>query len=164
MKCNKCGCMGRKVIDSRMSEDGTSIRRRRECLGCGRRFTTYEVIESTPVLVVKSDGTRQPFDPDKIRRGVIKACEKRPVTAEKINALVGDVEKQVYNTLLQEISSKEIGELVMKGLKDVDEVAYVRFASVYRDFRDVTTFVEFISDLERLIKDEKSENGSQDRK
>ena len=114
--------------------------------------------------MVKSDGTRQPFDPDKIRRGVIKACEKRPVTAEKINALVGDVEKQVYNTLLQEISSKEIGELVMKGLKDVDEVAYVRFASVYRDFRDVTTFVEFISDLERLIKDEKSENGSQDRK
>ncbi len=164
MKCNKCGCMDSKVIDSRMSEDGTSIRRRRECLGCGRRFTTYEVIESTPVLVVKSDGTRQPFDPDKIRRGVIKACEKRPVTAEKINALVGDVEKQVYNTLLQEISSKEIGELVMKGLKDVDEVAYVRFASVYRDFRDVTTFVEFISDLERLIKDEKSENGSQDRK
>ena len=164
MKCNKCGCMDSKVIDSRMSEDGTSIRRRRECLGCGRRFTTYEVIESTPVLVVKSDGTRQPFDSDKIRRGVIKACEKRPVTAEKINALVGDVEKQVYNTLLQEISSKEIGELVMKGLKDVDEVAYVRFASVYRDFRDVTTFVEFISDLERLIKDEKSENGSQDRK
>ena len=164
MKCNKCGCMDSKVIDSRMSEDGTSIRRRRECLGCGRRFTTYEVIESTPVLVVKSDGTRQPFDPDKIRRGVIKACEKRPVTAEKINALVGDVEKQVYNTLLQEISSKEIGELVMKGLKDVDEVAYVRFASVYRDFRDVTTFVEFISDLERMIKDEKSENGSQDRK
>lgn len=164
MKCNKCGCMDSKVIDSRMSEDGTSIRRRRECLGCGRRFTTYEVIESTPVLVVKSDGTRQPFDPDKIRRGVIKACEKRPVTADKINALVGDVEKQVYNTLLQEISSKEIGELVMKGLKDVDEVAYVRFASVYRDFRDVTTFVEFISDLERLIKDEKSENGSQDRK
>ena len=164
MKCNKCGCMDSKVIDSRMSEDGTSIRRRRECLGCGRRFTTYEVIESTPVLVVKSDGTRQQFDPDKIRRGVIKACEKRPVTAEKINALVGDVEKQVYNTLLQEISSKEIGELVMKGLKDVDEVAYVRFASVYRDFRDVTTFVEFISDLERLIKDEKSENGSQDRK
>ena len=164
MKCNKCGCMDSKVIDSRMSEDGTSIRRRRECLGCGRRFTTYEVIESTPVLVVKSDGTRQPFDPDKIRRGVIKACEKRPVTAEKINALVGDVEKQVYNTLLQEISSKEIGELVIKGLKDADEVAYVRFASVYRDFRDVTTFVEFISDLERLIKDEKSENGSQDRK
>lgn len=155
MKCGKCGCMDSKVIDSRMSEDGTSIRRRRECLGCGRRFTTYEVIESTPVLVIKSDGTRQPFDPDKIRRGVIKACEKRPVTAEKINKLVSNVERQVYNTLLQEISSKEIGELVMKELKDLDEVAYIRFASVYRDFRDVTTFVEFISGLEKLMKEEK---------
>ena len=157
MKCNKCGCMDSKVIDSRMSEDGTSIRRRRECLGCGRRFTTYEVIESTPVLVVKSDGTRQPFDPDKIRRGVIKACEKRPVTAEKISELVSNVEKQVYNTLLQEISSKEIGEYVMKELKDLDEVSYIRFASVYRDFRDVTTFVEFISGLEKLMKDDKSD-------
>ncbi len=155
MKCSKCGCMDSKVIDSRMSEDGTSIRRRRECLGCGRRFTTYEVIERTPVLVIKSNGTRQPFDADKIRRGVIKACEKRPVTAEKINALVADVERMVYNTLLQEISSKQIGEFVMKGLKDLDEVAYIRFASVYRDFRDVTTFVEFISDLERLIKEDK---------
>ena len=155
MKCIYCGCMDSKVIDSRMSEDGTSIRRRRECLGCGRRFTTYEVIERTPVLVIKSNGTRQPFDADKIRRGVIKACEKRPVTAEKINALVADVERMVYNTLLQEISSKQIGEFVMKGLKDLDEVAYIRFASVYRDFRDVTTFVEFISDLERLIKEDK---------
>ena len=169
MKCGKCGCMDSKVIDSRMSEDGTSIRRRRECLGCGRRFTTYEVIESTPVLVIKSDGTRQPFDPDKIRRGVIKACEKRPVTAEKINKLVSDVERQVYNTLLQEISSKEIGEFVMKELKDLDEVAYIRFASVYRDFRDVTTFVEFISGLEKLMKEEqknkKSESdGGEDKK
>ena len=137
-----------------MSEDGTSIRRRRECLGCGRRFTTYEVIERVPVLVVKSDGTRQPFDPDKVRRGVIKACEKRPVAAEKINALVSAVERQVYNKLVQEISSKEIGELVMKELKDLDEVAYVRFASVYRDFRDVTTFIEFIGDLERLMKED----------
>ena len=154
MKCNKCGCMDSKVIDSRMSEDGTSIRRRRECLGCGRRFTTYEVIERVPVLVVKSDGTRQPFDPDKVRRGVIKACEKRPVAAEKINALVSAVERQVYNKLVQEISSKEIGELVMKELNDLDEVAYVRFASVYRDFRDVTTFIEFIGDLERLMKED----------
>ena len=165
MKCNKCGCMDSKVIDSRMSEDGTSIRRRRECLGCGRRFTTYEVIESTPVLVVKSDGTRQPFDPDKIRRGVIKACEKRPVTAEKINVLVSNVEKQVYNTLFQEISSKQIGEFVMKELKDLDEVAYVRFASVYRDFRDVTTFIEFIGGLEKLIKEEDGkQTGERDRK
>ncbi len=164
MKCNKCGCMDSKVIDSRMSEDGTSIRRRRECLGCGRRFTTYEVIESTPVLVVKSDGTRQPFDPDKIRRGVIKACEKRPVTAEKISELVSNVEKQVYNTLLQEISSKEIGEYVMKELKDLDEVSYIRFASVYRDFRDVTTFVEFISGLEKLMKDDKSDANGRGKK
>ena len=164
MKCNKCGCMDSKVIDSRMSEDGTSIRRRCECLGCGRRFTTYEVIESTPVLVVKSDGARQPFDPDKIRRGVIKACEKRPVTAEKINELVSNVEKQVYNTLLQEISSKEIGEYVMKELKDLDEVSYIRFASVYRDFRDVTTFVEFISGLEKLMKDDKSDANGRGKK
>ena len=164
MKCNKCGCMDSKVIDSRMSEDGTSIRRRRECLGCGRRFTTYEVIESTPVLVVKSDGARQPFDPDKIRRGVIKACEKRPVTAEKINELVSNVEKQGYNALLQEISSKEIGEYVMKELKDLDEVSYIRFASVYRDFRDVTTFVEFISGLEKLMKDDKSDANGRGKK
>ena len=95
MKCNKCGCMESKVIDSRLNEEGTSIRRRRECLGCGRRFTTYEVIESTPVLVIKSDGTRQPFDSDKIRRGIIKACEKRPVTADKRNKVVSNVEKQV---------------------------------------------------------------------
>ncbi len=155
MKCNKCGCLESKVIDSRGSEDGTSIRRRRECLGCGRRFTTYEVVESIPVLVVKSDGTRQTYDSDKIRRGIIKACEKRPVTAEQVNTAVSNVEKQIYNTLLQEISSKEIGELVMLELKHIDEVAYVRFASVYRDFRDVTTFVEFIGDLERIIKKEK---------
>ena len=155
MKCNKCGCLESKVIDSRVSGDGTSIRRRRECLGCGRRFTTYEVVESVPVLVVKNDGTRQTFDVEKIRRGIIKACEKRPVTAEQVNTAVSNVEKQIYNTLLQEITSKQIGELVMLELKNLDEVAYVRFASVYRDFRDVTTFVEFRGDLERIIKEEK---------
>lgn len=155
MKCNKCGCLESKVIDSRVSGDGISIRRRRECLGCGRRFTTYEVVESVPVLVVKNDGTRQTFDVEKIRRGIIKACEKRPVTAEQVNTAVSNVEKQIYNTLLQEITSKQIGELVMLELKNLDEVAYVRFASVYRDFRDVTTFVEFIGDLERIIKEEK---------
>ena len=131
MKCNKCGCLESKVIDSRVSGDGTSIRRRRECLGCGRRFTTYEVVESVPVLVVKNDGTRQTFDVEKIRRGIIKACEKRPVTAEQVNTAVSNVEKQIYNTLLQEITSKQIGELVMLELKNLDEVAYVRFASVY---------------------------------
>ncbi|MBQ7227154.1 MAG: transcriptional repressor NrdR [Clostridia bacterium] len=155
MKCNKCGCLDSKVIDSRLNEEGTSIRRRRECLGCGKRFTTYEVIESIPVLVVKRDGARQTFDTEKIRRGIIKACEKRPVTAEQVNSAVDRIEKQIYNTLLQEISSKQIGELVMLELKNIDEVAYVRFASVYRDFRDVTTFVEFIGDLERIIKEEK---------
>ncbi|MBR6788874.1 MAG: transcriptional repressor NrdR [Clostridia bacterium] len=154
MKCNKCGCVESKVIDSRLNEEGTSIRRRRECLSCGKRFTTYEVIESVPVLVVKRDGTRQTFDVEKIRRGIIKACEKRPVTAEQVNGAIDRIEKQIYNTLLQEISSKEVGELVMRELKSIDEVAYVRFASVYRDFRDVTTFVEFIGDLERIIKKE----------
>ena len=155
MKCNKCGCLESKVIDSRSNEDGTSIRRRRECLGCGKRFTTYEAIESTPILVIKANGTRQPFSPDKIRMGIIKACEKRPVTAEKINELIANVEKQIYNTLLDEITSKQIGEIVMGELKKLDQVAYIRFASVYRDFRDVTTFVEFIGDLERIIKEEK---------
>ena len=155
MKCNKCGCLESKVIDSRVSGDGTSIRRRRECLGCGRRFTPYEVVESVPVLVVKNDGTRQTFDVEKIRRGIIKACEKRPVTAEQVNTAVSNVEKQIYNTLLQEITSKQIGELVMLELKNIDEVAYVRFAYVYRDFRAVTTFEEFIGDLERIIKEEK---------
>ena len=154
MRCTKCGCLESKVIDSRATEDGTSIRRRRECLRCGRRFTTYEVIESVPILVVKNNGTRQPYDSDKIRRGIIKACEKRPVTAEEINKVVENVERKIYNTLRDEVPSKEIGELVMKELKDLDEVAYVRFASVYRDFRDVTTFIEFIGDLERLMKED----------
>lgn len=155
MKCNKCGCLESKVIDSRSNDDGTSIRRRRECLGCGKRFTTYEVVESTPILVIKTDGTRQPFSPDKIRMGIVKACEKRPVTADAINGVVANVEKQIYNTLLDEISTKQIGEIVMRELKSLDQVAYIRFASVYRDFRDVTTFVEFIGDLERIIKEEK---------
>ena len=155
MKCPFCGYEESKVVDSRPTDEGTRIRRRRECLKCSSRFTTYEVVESVPVLVVKNDGTRQTFDVEKIRRGIIKACEKRPVTAEQVNTAVSNVEKQIYNTLLQEITSKQIGELVMLELKNLDEVAYVRFASVYRDFRDVTTFVEFIGDLERIIKEEK---------
>ena len=155
MKCNKCGFLESKVIDSRSNDDGTSIRRRRECLSCGRRFTTYEVIENTPILVVKSDGTRQPFDSFKIRSGIIKSCEKRPVTAEKIGEIVANVERKIYNTLLQEINSKDIGEMVMDELKKLDSVAYIRFASVYRDFRDVTSFSEFIGELERIIKDDK---------
>ncbi|MCX4313453.1 MAG: transcriptional regulator NrdR [Clostridia bacterium] len=145
MKCIYCGNAESKVVDSRSTDEGNSIRRRRECLQCGKRFTTYEVIESTPVLVVKQDGTRQQFDPIKIKNGVIKACEKRPVAIREIDALVASVEKQVYNSLEQEISTKKIGELVMERLKELDQIAYVRFASVYRDFRDVTSFIEFIN-------------------
>ena len=145
MKCIYCGNAESKVVDSRSTDEGNSIRRRRECLQCGKRFTTYEVIESTPVLVVKQDGTRQQFDSHKIKAGLIKACEKRPIAIRDIDALVASVEKQVYNSLEQEISSKRIGELVMEGLKELDQIAYVRFASVYRDFRDVTSFIEFIN-------------------
>lgn len=145
MKCIYCGNAESKVVDSRSTDEGNSIRRRRECLQCGKRFTTYEVIESTPVLVVKQDGTRQQFDPLKIKGGIIKACEKRPVAIRDIDALVASVEKRIYNSLEQEISSKKIGELVMEQLKELDQIAYVRFASVYRDFRDVTSFIEFIN-------------------
>ena len=148
MKCIFCGYIDSKVIDSRSTDDDTSIRRIRECLKCGKRFTTYEVIENTPVLVVKNDGTRQTFDVNKIKNGIIKSCEKRPVSMSDIEKLVNDIEKKVYNNLDQEISSTQIGEMVMNGLKSLDEVAYIRFASVYRQFRDVTTFVDFISNLE----------------
>ena len=153
MKCMYCGYTESKVIDSRSADDGNSIRRRRECLNCGRRFTTYETIETPPVLVVKNDGTRQPFDPSKIRNGIIKSCEKRPVAIHDIDKLVADTKKKVYNTLEQEIPSSKIGEYVMDGLKELDQVAYIRFASVYRQFRDVTTFIEFISEFEKRIKE-----------
>ncbi len=149
MKCMYCGFTESKVIDSRASEDGTSIRRRRECLRCGRRFTTYETVETTPILVIKNDGTRQPFDPSKIWNGIIKSCEKRPVALHDIDRLVGDIEKKVYNTLEQEIPSSRIGEYVMEGLKTLDQVAYIRFASVYRQFRDVTNFIDLISGIDK---------------
>ena len=153
MKCVYCGFTESKVIDSRASTDNTSIRRRRECLQCGKRFTTYEVIEHTPVLVIKNDGTRQPFDPAKVKAGVIKSCEKRPVAMSEIDKLVASVERQVYNTLEQEIPSAKIGELGRGELKELDQVAYIRFASVYRQFRDVTTFIDFIKEFEKIIKD-----------
>ena len=149
MKCLYCGCIESKVIDSRSTDENTMIRRRRECIKCGRRFTTYETIETTPVLVIKSGGNRETFDANKIKSGVIKACEKRPVPMYKIDKLVEDVQKQVYNSLNQEVTSKEIGEMVMNGLKDIDEVAYVRFASVYRSFKDISTFMR---ELEKLTK------------
>lgn len=152
MKCMFCGCADSKVIDSRATDEGNSIRRRRECLHCAKRFTTYEIVENTPILVVKKDGTRQAFDPSKIKRGIVKACEKRPVPIAKIDALVTNIEKQIYNSLAQEILSTKIGEMVMAGLKELDEVAYVRFASVYRHFQDVSTFTEFINEFENKMK------------
>lgn len=148
MKCMYCGCLESKVVDSRTSDDGTSIRRRRECVGCGKRFTTYETIETTPIFVVKNGGVRQAFDPNKIRMGIIKACEKRPVTSAQIDELVDEVVKRVNNSLAQEISSREIGEMVCEGLKNVDEVSYIRFASVYRSFTDTTSFMK---ELEKMI-------------
>ena len=149
MKCMYCGCTDSKVIDSRSTDENTMIRRRRECTKCGRRFTTYETVETTPILVIKNGGNREAFDPGKIKSGIIKACEKRPVPMYKIEKLVEDIQKQVYNSLDQEITSKEIGEMVMAGLKEIDEVAYVRFASVYRSFKDISTFLK---ELEKLTK------------
>ncbi len=150
MKCMYCGCMDNKVVDSRPTEEKVAIRRRRECLGCGRRFTTYEKIDSLPLLVIKKDGSRESFDIEKIKRGIIKSCEKRPVPLKKINELADEIEKSCLNTLKTEISSVEVGEMVMDGLRDLDEVAYVRFASVYRQFRDINTFME---ELNKLIKE-----------
>lgn len=149
MKCMYCGCLESKVVDSRSADDGTIIRRRRECLGCGKRFTTYETVENTPILVIKSNGGRQAFDPNKLKNGIIKACEKRPVPISKIEKIVDDIQKRVYNSMAQEISSKEIGEMVMSALKEIDEVAYVRFASVYRSFTDISSFMK---ELETMVK------------
>ena len=147
MKCIYCGCEDSKVIDSRSSDEGMSIRRRRECIKCGKRYTTYELIEETPVLVVKTNGTRQAFDANKIKNGIIKSCEKRPVPMSKIEEMVSNVSKMIYNSMEQEISSKAIGEMVMDQLKDCDEVAYVRYASVYRQFKDIASFMEELTKL-----------------
>lgn len=141
MKCRYCLSTESKVVDSRPTDDGTSIRRRRECTNCGKRFTTYEKIEEIPIMVVKKDGTREAFNSEKILSGVRKACEKRPVSAGDMDELVDGVVREVFNSLEQEIRTDEIGELVMMRLKDLDEVAYVRFASVYRQFKDINTFM-----------------------
>ena len=147
MRCLYCNCTESKVIDSRSADDDRTIRRRRECIGCGRRFTTYETIEVSPILVVKSDGNRQAFDVGKIKRGIIKACEKRPVSMSQIDEVVMDIEKTLTNSLNQEVSSNEIGELVMKKLKELDEIAYIRFACVYRKFEDVSNLINFLQTL-----------------
>ena len=145
MKCIYCGNEESKVIDSRSADETNSIRRRRECLGCGKRFTTYETVETTPILLIKSNGDREAFNPSKIKSGIIKSCEKRPVSMHDIDNLVSEIEKKVYNSLDEEISSKKIGEYVMEGLRELDEVAYVRFASVYKKFQDISTFFDFIN-------------------
>lgn len=152
MKCLYCGYEDSKVIDSRSADEGRTIRRRRECLNCGRRFTTYETIEDTPVLVIKSSGMRQAFDAQKVRGGIIKSCEKRPVSSAEIDDMVASVTKKVYNSMEQEISSKVIGEMVMEELRKHDEVAYVRYASVYRSFKDISSFMD---ELQKLMDNKK---------
>ena len=147
MKCPFCANLESKVVDSRPADEGASIRRRRECLSCGKRFTTYETVESLPLVVVKKDGSRQSFDKDKVLRGMIRACEKRPVPMETLVKIADTVEQELQNSLEREISTEKIGELVMEHLRDVDEVSYVRFASVYRQFKDIDTFMAELNKL-----------------
>ena len=148
MKCPYCLFMESKVIDSRPTEECEKIRRRRECLQCFKRFTTYEVVETTPIIVVKKDKSRQSFDRDKLLVGLIRACEKRPIPIDNIESLVDEIQTRIQNSLEKEVTSAKIGELVMERLKNIDDVAYVRFASVYRDFKDVGSFMD---ELQRIL-------------
>ena len=150
MKCPYCGYPDSKVIDSRPTDDNTSIRRRRECLKCGKRFTTYEKVEQLPILVIKKDNRREVYDRDKVLKGMIKACEKRPVPIKILEEITDEIDKRIINSMEREITSTEIGEMVMEKLKNVDEVAYVRFASVYRQFKDINTFMD---ELKKLLKE-----------
>ena len=147
MKCPYCGFEESKVIDSRPADEGERIRRRRECLKCGKRFTTHEVIETVPIVVVKRDKSREVFDRSKLTAGILRACEKRPVSIEMIEKMVDSIEAQLQSSLDREVTSMTIGELTMDQLKNVDEVAYVRFASVYRQFKDINTFMEELNKL-----------------
>ena len=149
MKCPYCSFLESKVCDSRPTDDGEKIRRRRECLKCGRRFTTYEVVERMPIIVIKRNGSREAFNRDKLINGVLRACEKRKVSLEKIEDLVDKVEYTLQNSLDKEVQSVYIGELVLSLLKDLDQVAYIRFASVYRNFDDVQSFVEELKNLNK---------------
>ena len=151
MKCQFCSCTDSKVIDSRPTDDGNSIRRRRECIGCGRRFTTYEKVEMSPLFVVKKDGRRESFEPQKIKAGILHACDKLPVSMQQIDEIVTRVEQKAYASMDGEIQSEKIGDMVMAELKDLNDVAYVRFAAVYRKFTDVGTFM---NELKKLV-DEK---------
>lgn len=149
MKCPFCSFEESKVIDSRPTDEGERIRRRRECLKCGKRFTTYEVIETVPVVVIKKDASRQPFDRNKLLNGFLRACEKRPVSVDVLESLVDEIESSLQNSMDREVNSISIGNLAMEKLRSLDEVAYVRFASVYRDFKDINSFVE---ELDKMIK------------
>ena len=156
MKCPYCGYAESKVIDSRPAEEGSTIRRRRECLACRKRFTTYEIMERLPLVVVKRDGSRQSFDRVKVINGLVRACEKRPVALVQLEAIADEIEAELQGALEREVSTTEIGEMVMDRLKDLDEVAYVRFASVYRQFKDINTFME---ELTKLLGDKAKNNG-----
>ena len=147
MKCPFCAFAESKVIDSRPAEEGATIRRRRECLSCQKRFTTYETMERLPLLVIKRNGTRQPFDKVKLVEGLIRACEKRPVALGDLEAIASEIEQELQNRMEREISAVEVGEMIMDKLRDLDEVAYVRFASVYRQFRDINTFRDEVNKL-----------------
>ncbi len=150
MKCMYCGCLESKVIDSRTSEDGETIRRRRECLKCGKRFSTYEKVEGVSLAVIKKDGSRQAFDRNKLIMGLMRACEKRPIGIKQLEKVVDSVENKIYEMQRREITSEEIGELVLARLRDLDAVAYVRFASVYREFKDIQSFLD---ELQSIIND-----------
>ncbi|MGP1361882.1 MAG: transcriptional regulator NrdR [Candidatus Fimenecus sp.] len=147
MKCPKCGCEDSKVVDSRGTDDGERIRRRRECLNCAYRFTTYEIIESTPILVIKRDGVRESFDRQKVLNGMVKACEKRQISIERLEKAVDEIENEIRSTFKKEVPTASIGELTMGKLKEIDAVAYVRYASVYREFKDIQDFAKEISAL-----------------
>ena len=147
MKCPFCGYEESKVIDSRPTDEGQRIRRRRECLQCSKRFTTYEVIESLPIIVIKKDKSRETFNRDKLMNGLLRACEKRPVSFDTLDNMIDEIEVIIQNSLDREVSSEKIGELVMEKLKNIDEVAYVRFASVYRQFKDINTFMRELNKL-----------------
>ena len=151
MKCPFCGYSESKVVDSRPAEEGTTIRRRRECLSCQKRFTTYEIVEHLPLIVVKKDGSRQPFDKQKLLNGMLRACANRPVPISDLQAVADEIELELLNSLEREIKTPDVGEMVMDKLKTLDEVSYVRFASVYRQFRDINTFME---ELTKLLNEE----------
>ena len=147
MRCPYCGKADSRVVDSRAADEGATIRRRRECTGCGRRFTTYEVVEKVPLMVIKNDGRREPFKQEKLLNGLIRSCEKRDIPMARIVRLANEIEREVRNTMEREIPSKKLGQLVMDHLRDFDEVAYIRFASVYRKFADIGNFITELDEL-----------------